>query len=865
MSRRTPLVRTAGLGLLAALLLTPNAGAADQGPAVTNGGYLRTQGPPGKTVALPLKHTDVRAEVSGVVAQVAVTQHFHNPFGKAIEAVYVFPLPHRAAVHAMTIHVGTRVIRGVVKKRAEAQAVYDKARSEGRTAALLEQERDNVFTQSIANILPGDQIRVELSYVEALVPEGGRYEFVFPMVVGPRYVSGGEPTGQKSGSGWGTDTTRVPDASRITPPLLEKGLRPGHDISVQLTVHGGSALRGLQVVSHRASVAAKGASSTVTLDRRDRVPNKDFVVRYRLAGDRPEATLLSHRDAKHGHFLLMIQPKAKMLPADIAPREYVFVVDNSGSMYGTPLAQAQAVVRRLLSQVRERDTFQIIKFAGMPDQFAPAAVAASPTNVAAGIQYVASMRGGGGTEFLPALRLALEAKKDPSRARIVLFVTDGYIGYEAQVLRFLREHGNGVNLFALGVGSSVNRMLIDGMARIGGGEPYYILHREKPQKVVDQIFSTLSRPALTSVALDFGGLKVKDLSPSAVRDLFADKPIVVVGRYDQGGAGTVTVRGRLAGAPFEQKLAVTLPDAPTSAHAAIPLLWARQTLIELTDLEAVTPTPSSTFERTITQTALRYGLVSKYTAFVAVDTVVRNQGGQQERVAVPVPLPAGVSERAAPRAAYVRNVPLGPAPATASPVMGSARLSRRSADGPVYGGTGYGRGYGGRGRIAHRQASAPVAATEPSIRLDGLLPGRRSHASGKAAREAGEELGGSGDADRTGKKARPKKANWAELAVVGSPQVSGLRSTIERTQLGEAMARLVREVGRRLGVQARALRGRFSMTLHVGADGRITSLRLAGHAAAAEPLRTELQRLLVGRRLTAAGSPAKVHLLLVLS
>lgn len=623
---------------------------------VTNGGYMQTQTSDGQAVVLPLKHTDVQAEVAGFVASVQVTQHFQNPSKKPIEAIYVFPLPHRSAIYDMTIQVGKRTIKGIVKKRQEARQIYDQAKAAGKTAALLEQERPNIFTQSIANILPGDQIKVTLRYVEDLAPEGGRYEFSFPMVVGPRYVGGGEPINTQSGKGWGKDTDRIPDASRITPKLLAKGLRPGNDIAVRLRINGGVKIQNLHVVTHKAKVQNNnGSYATVELDKSDAIPNKDFVVRYQLAGQRPEVTVLPQRDGRGGHFLLMIQPKMHMGPSDIAPREYIFVIDRSGSQWGFPLEQSKAVVRKSLANVGPNDTFNLIQFESSAAAFAPKAVSATKANVQAALSWVNRLQGGGGTEFLPALELALNAPKDPSRSRIVLFMTDGYIGYENQVLKYLRDHAKGINVFALGVGSSVNRFLIDGMARIGVGTPFYLLNTEKPEKVVERIFSTISKPSLTNIEIDWNGLDVEEMTPGAVPDLFGEQPVFVAGRYGRGGSATVVVRGRLAGKPFNYKVAVNLPDQPTSSNTAVAYLWARRQIADLSDWGAIEPSRIKEVEQSITEIALKYNLMSQYTSFVAVDQVVRNKNGKQETVAVPVPLPEGVSEHAAPPGAFMKG------------------------------------------------------------------------------------------------------------------------------------------------------------------------------------------------------------------
>jgi Ca-activated chloride channel family protein len=627
---------------------------ASQLPVVTNGGFLQTTGADGKPVVLPLRRTEVEAEVSGVVASVEVVQEFQNPYGKPIEATYLFPLPAGAAVVSYAFELKGRVVRGVVRERQQARRVYARARAQGKTAALLEEERPNAFTQSIANIMPRDRIRARIRYLELLSPSEGRYTFSFPMVVGPRYIGGGELARAPRGAGHAADTDRVPDASRLTPRLLAKGLRPGHDIALRLSLRsGGRPVRDLQVVTHKASLAAGPAEMRVVLDPSDAIPNKDFVVRYALAGKEPEVSLLAHRGARgEGHLLLAIQPPPRPAAAQIAPREHVFVIDNSGSMAGFPSQVARTVVRRLLATLGARDTFQLITFAGEPAVFAPRAVPARPASVRAAEAWLERTPAAGGTELIPALRAALLAPRDPARARIVLFLTDGFIGDEPAVLRFLRENLRGASLFALGVGSSTNRFLIDGLARIGGGEPFYLLDEKEAARVVGQVVRVLARPALTSIALDWGGLSVFEVSPRALPDLFAERPVVVTARYRRPGTATVRVRGLVAGRRFEQAVTVALPDR-AEQNSAIPLLWARRKIAELEELETAEPARAAAARKETLRLALAYGLLSRQTSLVAVDHVVRNRGGKLLDAPVPLPLPAGTAESAAPAGAYV--------------------------------------------------------------------------------------------------------------------------------------------------------------------------------------------------------------------
>ncbi len=708
-----------------ALLLLAATAWADEGPEVTNGGYMQTTDAAGKALPLPLEHTDVAAQVAGFVASVTVTQTFVNPTDGPIEAVYVFPLPQRAAVYDMRMVIGERVIQGKVHKRAEARKVYEAARAAGKAAALLDQERPNIFTQSVANILPNEKIRVELSYVEDLNYRGGEYEFVFPMVVGPRFIPGNRATGHQ-GTGWAPDTDRVPDASRITPPLLKKGQRPGNDIAVRLELDAGMAIEGLNSPSHDVRTERPdGESAVITLSPKDTVPNKDFVVRYRVAGRKPRVALLTQKDERGGHFLLMLQPSIPDKRFQVAPREYVFVVDTSGSMRGFPLQQAKEVMRRCLTGMRKQDRFQVVGFAGSASFLFKKPMAPTKANVADAIDKVDSLRGGGGTRFLPALDLALNAPRDPGRARVVLFLSDAYIGYENEVLRYLRSNLRGANLFTMGVGSSVNRFLIESMARIGQAEPFYLLNRDKPEPVVKRFYDLVSRPSLTDIEIDWGMLDVDEVTPAYLADLFADRPLFVVGRYEEGGRGKVTVRGRWAGKRYAETIEVDLPDQPHGRGAGIAYLWARRQIADLMDLYRIDPKRKAAAEEAVTSLALRFNLMSKFTSFVAVDESSRTQD-KATTVPVAVPLPQGVEESAAPAAAFASAGPITTGMPKRKAMVRPGMMAPRGG----FGGMGIsGKGVGGGGAAPAAMAPPSPSPRSRSVRLSrrssGLRGGRR--------------------------------------------------------------------------------------------------------------------------------------------
>src|SRR5262245_119946 len=329
----------------------------------------------------PLKHTDVKAEISGFISRVVVTQHFQNPFNEKIEAVYTFPLPQNAAVDDMTMIVGERTVRGKILPREEAQKVYETAKSEGQVASLLDQERPNIFTQSVANILPGEQVKITISYVETLSYVNGAYEFVFPMVVGPRYVPGA-PKVESQGNGFAADTKQVPDASRITPKSLP-GMRSGHDISLEVALDAGLIIDNIDSKTHPTDIQRPDSQSArLRLKNEETIPNKDFILRYDVAGQAIQDALLTHRSDKGGFFTLILQPPERVTAEDVMPKELVFVLDTSGSMSGFPIEKAKETMKLALDSLYPSDTFNLITFAGDTRILFPEPVPATPANLA---------------------------------------------------------------------------------------------------------------------------------------------------------------------------------------------------------------------------------------------------------------------------------------------------------------------------------------------------------------------------------------------------------------------------------------------------------------------------------------------------
>ncbi len=661
--------------------------------------YLYVAGGDPATERLPLRETSAHVDISGVIAHVAVRQVFENGGAKPIEAIYVFPASTRAAVHGMRMKIGQRVVEAHIDRRQAARESYEAARAQGRRASLLEQERPNVFTMNVANIMPGDRIEVQLDYSELLVPEDAVYEFVFPTVVGPRYAGGADPQKDR----W------------MANPHLPAGAPSPTRFDLGVHLETGVGLKELSSPSHAIDVAYASANvADVKLRdaQQETAGNRDFVLRYRLAGDKIESgLLLSPRGADgDGYFALMMEPPRRPTPAQIPSREYIFLLDVSGSMHGFPLDTAKALMGRLLSQLRPTDHFDVALFSGANYVMSPGgSVPATAANVRDAIDLVERQHGGGGTELMGGLRGAYAIPR-ASRAtsRTVVVVTDGYVGVEAEAFRFVRERLGDANLFAFGIGTSVNRALIEGLARAGRGEPFVVLDPAKAPAQADRLRAYIEAPVLTHVGVAFEGLHTTEISPPQLPDLLARRPLVLFGKYQGEPSGQVRVTGFAGGgAPFSQVLTFHASDARPS-NAALRWLWARSWVATLEDERAMGG--GQPVEDAITDLGLRHSLLTPFTSFVAVDHEIVNTTGQVTPVRQPLPMPAGVSNLAA----------------------ASAPAVEMKDEDASFGAGGLGlRGVGSSGRARSLAMPAP-AAPPAATRLAKAAPESGGHFSAKA-------------------------------------------------------------------------------------------------------------------------------------
>ncbi|MFQ5608919.1 MAG: VIT and VWA domain-containing protein [Woeseiaceae bacterium] len=567
-------------------------------------------------IPLPLKHTAVNAQIDGYISAVNVKQTFENPYATRIEAVYLFPLPEKSAINEFVMTIGDRRIRGILREKEEAREIYEQARSQGYRASLLVQHRPNVFEQKVANIEPGKSIDIDIKYFHTLTYNDGWYSFVFPTVVGPRF----NPPGTENPIHAQPRGTQ-PAGNGATVTYLRPEERSGHDLSIAVTVNAGVPIEELRSTHAIDSSRPQREKAVVSLTNKTTVPNRDFILDFKVAGDRIRSNLLTHVEPSsgQGYFTMMLYPPAGLEALPRQPMELVFVLDNSGSMSGRPIRQAKEAIAQALTHLREDDTFQIIRFSDNASHFGPAPVPATQQNIANALNYVRNLHGSGGTMMIEGIKAALDFPHDPSRLRFVSFMTDGYIGNDKEIIGEVHKRIGASRVFSFGVGSSVNRYLLERMATEGRGAVAYLGPQDSGAEIMGSFFARISRPAMTDLSIDWGNMRVSDVYPSRAPDIFVGRPVFITGRFT-GQASSVVVSG-LAG--NETRQFVINPNDDDESSANLSKIWARLRIADLSDRQAWESDPGNELGIEIRETALRYQLMSDYTSFVAVDSSER--------------------------------------------------------------------------------------------------------------------------------------------------------------------------------------------------------------------------------------------------
>ncbi len=598
----------------------------------------------------PLLATDIRITITGNIARTRVRQLFVNPSADWVEGVYVFPLPEDAAVDSLRLVVGDRIIQGIIKERHEAKRIYEKAKREGRRAGLISQERANIFTTSLANIGPGAQVSVEIEFQELLRVDKGVYALRFPTVVGPRYIPGRSPIVGIGGSGTLRNTAQVPDAERISPPVRHPDDGKINPVVFEVRIDSASPLAKIWSVSHDIASEAAAGAQIVTLKNGALPADRDFVLEWQ-AKAQPAAAVDLYKETvgKQTYLLAVMQPPALEAIGHERPREVVFVIDTSGSMSGTSIKGAKAALRQALGRLEPRDRFNIVQFSNDATALFNTPRQLDKTNLAQARRFVDNLTSDGGTEFLAALRLSLDGKIDNSRVRQVVFLTDGAVGNDAEVLSFIRRNLGDSRLFTIGIGAAPNSYLMRKAAEFGHGTYTFVEEESQVASRMGRLLEKLEAPAISNLHARFSGDPSAESWPKQLPDLYGGEPIMLTARLLHG-EGELALIGSLANKPWGLKV----PLAKARPGQGIARFWARQKIESLMD-QRHEGIKEAAIRDAVLEVALNHHLVSRYTSLVAIEMeLARPQDKKLISTAMATNLPHG----------WVFDKVFGPAPGT---------------------------------------------------------------------------------------------------------------------------------------------------------------------------------------------------------
>ncbi len=597
--------------------------------------------------SFPLKETDVSTTINGIIAETFVTQTYANEGERPINARYLFPASDNVSIHGMKMQIGDQVITAQIQEREEAKKTFEAAKSEGKSASLLEQQRPNVFSMDVANIMPGDTVRIELHYTEMVLSTEGIYEFVFPTVVGPRYASSAPGTVENAeDSQDGPGIEKEPEDSWISNPYLKEGKTPPGKYNIKVSLSTGVPITHISCKSHDVQIEKSSESKAqITLaNPQDYAGNRDFILSYQLTGEEISCGLMLDSDEEENYFMLMVQPPERYTPDQLPPREYIFILDVSGSMYGYPLDTAKDLIRDLVSGLKETDRFNLLLFSNASLKMSPDSLPATKENIQTALDLIDQESGGGGTELAPALKDALSIPMQGNFSRSIITITDGYISGEKEIFEIIQKNLSNTNFFSFGIGDSVNRYLINGIAKAGQGEAFIVTDQEDGSKTAEQFRTYVQAPLLTNVQVSYEGFDAYEVEPPVIPTLFARRPLVLFGKWRGEPSGTIRITGKSGDQDYVKEIDVSALE-PSTDNQAIRYLWARKKIERLTDYGSQS-TDSPLTKKTVTSLGLKYSMMTPYTSFVAVTETIRNPEGDASDVTQPSALPLHVSSLA---------------------------------------------------------------------------------------------------------------------------------------------------------------------------------------------------------------------------
>ena len=624
----------------------------------TSGSFLMRVRPGGEYVRSPVLSTDVKFKVSGTVTRAVVSQQFRNDSQDWVEGIYVFPLPENAAVDRLQMHVGDRLIEGQIRERAQARAEYEAARERGSLASLIEQERPNIFTSSVANLGPGQTLTVEIEYQQTLHYLDGMVSLRFPTVVAPRYIPGTpQSEGKPSGHGWAPDTDKVKDASRITPPVLAENEPMRNPVTIHVELDAGFPVNEVKSRYHPVKVQKRDDNRyEVSLAVGPFPADRDFELVWNpLPGAQPRGAMFLESAAGESHLLLTLFPPFGVKADDKRlPREVIYVIDTSGSMEGTSITQARAALRLALGQLAPEDRFNVIQFNSATELLFPSSREASVKNVVAARRYVDKLRATGGTEMVPAMQAALESPAKEGYLRQVIFITDGSVGNEDQLFKLIQRKLGRSRLFTVGIGSAPNGHFMTKAAQLGRGSFTYIGDLDEVGEKMAALFGKLEHPVLSDIVVEWPADLNAQSSPEKMPDLYLGEPIVLSALVQGPLKGKVVVQGQAGGESWTAEFDLS------TAHdgKGMGVIWARRRVEALMD-SIHEGADREDVRQKIVEIALKHHIVTRYTSLVAVDvTPVRPQAEGYDAEPVPTNLPDGGSH-----AGYFGSLPKTATPA----------------------------------------------------------------------------------------------------------------------------------------------------------------------------------------------------------
>jgi Ca-activated chloride channel family protein len=576
--------------------------------------------------------TQIDARVSGMIARVTVRQQFRNDSAEWMDAVYVFPLSEKAAVDRLEMHIGERVIVGEVREREAARKVFEKARAGGRQASLVEQERPNLFTSSVANIPPGESIGVEIGYLESLDYSHEQWRLRIPLTITPRYIPG-----DTTDAPTGTPVPAVADAANITPPIEPGGPR-SQRASIRVLVDSGFQLAALRSIHHAVQVSERERQYSVQLAEETVPADRDFELIWSPGlGTAPDAAAFIETIAGDTYALLMLVPPHETASGPAAPREIIFIIDTSGSMEGPSIRQAKAALGLALERLALHDRFNVIQFNSTHESLFREPVPVTLASRAAALEYVAALEADSGTEMRPALEAAFAMPSSREHLRQIVFITDGAVGNEAALMALIRRDLGNARLFTVGIGAAPNGHFMRGAAAMGRGTFTFIGSEQDVEERMLQLFEKIESPALTDIEIGWPAGVTVDLAQLAVPDVYYGEPVLISARINGPVGGLLSLTGR-GGSGFWLR---QIPFSIATPHSGVAALWARTRIDDLLDQRRGGADPDAIRTQVIAL-ALEHRLVSPFTSLVAVDrTPVRPGGVSSTNAAVPNTAPAG--------------------------------------------------------------------------------------------------------------------------------------------------------------------------------------------------------------------------------